>query len=139
MEGKIVFKGKSKKGKSFLIRYPKKDDVKSLLHFVNTLSKERTFISYQGEQVALELETKYLKDELSAIKDRRNVMLLAFSGDLLVGNTSIKLRERTSKHVGLLSISVAKDFRGEGIGKKLMELVLKEAEENLADLRIVTL
>jgi ribosomal protein S18 acetylase RimI-like enzyme len=49
------------------------------------------------------------------------------------------MMNKTENHVGILGISVAKDFRGEGLGKLLMELIVKEAEKEIPDLRIVTL
>lgn len=139
MEGKIIFEGKSSKGRPFLIRYPQKNDVQLMLEYINKLSSEQTFISYQGEQVTLDFETRYLNNQLELIANKQSVQLLAFSGKSLIGVTSINMKERTSKHTGVFSLSVDVDFRGEGIGRKLMELVLKEAEENLLNLRIVIL
>jgi len=66
-------------------------------------------------------------------------MLLAFSDNKLIANSGINLKEKTQKHIGILGISVIKNFRGEGIGRLLMRLVLKEVEKELTDLKIVTL
>ena len=47
--GKIVHRGKTKKGLDIVIRYPVEVDVEMLLKYINSLSKECTFIRFQGE------------------------------------------------------------------------------------------
>lgn len=138
-EGKIVFKGESEKGKEIIIRYPKKDDVQAMCEYINTLSKERTFIRYQGEEVSLEEETKYLNSQLEKIFQNRAVLLLVFCEGKLIGISGIEMKDRIEKHIGVFGISIAKQFRGEGIGSKLMELVIDEAKKNLTGLEIITL
>lgn len=49
MEGKVVFEGKTDKGFPIVIRYPKISDLDQALKYINELSKEQTFILYQGE------------------------------------------------------------------------------------------
>jgi len=137
--GKIVYKGKTKKGRDMLIRYPKKSDTPILLDYMNTLSKERTFIHFQGEQLKLKEEEKYMNDFLKKIKKNQGVKLLAFIGDKLVGVSDTYLQEKTEKHVGVFGITVAKEYRGEGIGRLLMNLVIEEAKKYIKELKIVRL
>lgn len=139
MSSEIIYQGKSKKGKEFIIRYPVSGDLHSMLEYINTISKEQTFIAYQGEQVFLEDEEKYLEDVLSKIKNKKAVQLLAFYDGNLIGNSSIALKDKVSAHEGVFGISVANGYRGEGIGKKLMEIVLSEAKKHIPELEIITL
>jgi ribosomal protein S18 acetylase RimI-like enzyme len=136
---KIVFEGKTKIGKEIIIRYPRLGDHQEMQRYINELSKEKTFIRFQGEEISLEEELKYLDGQLERIKQKTAVKLLAFLNNKIVGITEVNMKDKTEKHIGILGISVAKDYRSEGIGRKLMELVLKEAEENLPDLKIVIL
>lgn len=136
---KIVYQGKTKIGKEIIVRYPQLGDEKEMWRYINELSKEKTFVRFQGEEITLEEEIKYLKNQLELIEKKQSVKLLAFSNNILIGITEINMRDKTEKHVGILGISIAKDFRGEGLGKILMELVLKEAKKELPDLKIVTL
>ena len=138
-QGEVVFTGKSSKGKEFLIRYLNKDDLEALLNYINELSQEQTFILYQGEKVTLEEETKYLQGQLEKMEKNECVQLLVFSDNKLIGLSSIDMRKRAEKHLGDFGISLHKDYRGEGIGSKLMELVLTEAKNNLPELKIVLL
>lgn len=130
---------KIRAGNDILVRSPEVGDVKEMLKFINELSKERTFIRYQGEQETLESETKYLESRLEAIKNKKAVHLLAFSENKLIAATEIHMMDKTEKHVGIFGISVIKDFRGKGLGKLLVELVLKEAKKEIPDIKIVTL
>lgn len=139
MNGKIVHQGKTKDGKNFVIRYPTLNDALEMCNYINTLSKEKTFIRFQGEQITLTEETTYLNEELKKINNNRSVQLLILLDKKVVGNSSIDLKDKSESHEGTFGISIAKEIRGEGIGRLLMELVLKEAEENLPELKIITL
>ena len=61
---KIVYQGKTKTGKEILIRYPQKGDELKLWEYINKLSKEKTFVRLQGEEVSKEDEAKYLNDQI---------------------------------------------------------------------------
>lgn len=139
MEGRIVFQGKSKNGKDMLIRYPKMDDLNPIWKYLNDLSKERTFVRFQGEEIKLEDEQKFLSSELKKINEGRSLLLLIFANDELIGISDIEMRDKTEKHIGALGISIAKSYRGEGIGTLFMEHVLDEARKNIKELKIVIL
>lgn len=139
MEGKVVFEGKTKTGKDIIIRYAKDGDAPLMQEYINTLSKEQTYIRFQGEQVSLEEEEKYLKEQLEKMNKHKAVLLLVFYNDQLVGNSGVDLSDRVDAHVGVFGISVADGYRKDGIGSLLMDCVLQEAEKELPDLKIATL
>jgi len=136
---KIVYQGKTKTGKEIIIRYPQLGDEVEMLKFINQISDEKTFIRYQGEHETLESEVKYLESVLNAIRNQKEVRLLVLSNNQLIASTDIHLLDKTEKHIGIFGIIISKDFRGEGLGTLLMELILKEAERELNELRIATL
>ncbi len=137
--GTVVFTGKSKKGTEIVIRYPLLSDTVAMCDYINTLSKEQTYILFQGEDISLDEETKYVKRLLEAIEKRKALTLLAFSDNKLIGNATIEMKDRVLAHEGVFGISIAKEFRREGIGTLLMELVIDEAARNIDQLRIITL
>lgn len=137
--GKIVYKGKTKNGRDILIRHPKKNDTPILLDYINSLSRERTFIRFQGEQLTLKEEEKYIDDFLKKVEKNQAVKLLAFIDNKLVGVSDINLQDKIEAHVGIFGITVAKEYRGEGIGKLLMNLVIEEAKKHIIGLKIVTM
>ena len=67
------------------------------------------------------------------------VKLMVFTADKLIGVSDINMKDRVEKHEGFFGITVAQEYRGEGVGKLLMHYTLQEAEKELPDLRIVTL
>lgn len=139
MEGRIVFEGRTGKDNHIIIRYPTRNDAKAMWEYINLLSKEQTFITYQGEKISLEEETEYLKKMLEKIEKRKAIQLLVFLEDKLIGISGIEMEDKTSAHEGVLGISIAKESRGEGIGKRLMECMIDEAIKNLPQARIITL
>ena len=62
--GQIIFERKISAGKYIVIRYPQEGDAQLICDYINTLSREQTFIRFQGEQISLADETKYLNDQL---------------------------------------------------------------------------
>ncbi len=139
MDTKIVFQGKTETGIEILIRYPDSSDAQVMTDYINTLSDERTFIAYQGEHETLETEISFLNSKLEQILNKKSVMLLVFADNKLIGNSAIDLGKRTERHIGTLGISIAKDYRGKGIGKILLDQIEKEAIETLPDLEIIFL
>ncbi|MBI4035875.1 GNAT family N-acetyltransferase [Candidatus Daviesbacteria bacterium] len=120
-------------------RYPTKDDLKAVWEYINALSKEQTFILFQGEKITLEVEEKWLEGELKKIKEGKSVQIFAFVGDKLIGVSGITMKDKAERHVGTFGITIAKEFRNKGIGTTLMETVLIEAKKNLKDLKIIIL
>lgn len=136
---KIVFKGKTHDGIPYLIRYPKRTDAQEMCRYINEFSKERSYISFQGEEISLADERKFLNSAIKEIKNNNGMLLLAIANDKVIGVSDIRMRTRISSHVGVFGISIAKDFRGKGIGKKIMECVLNEAKKNIKGLKLIEL
>lgn len=138
-QGKVVFKGVSKKRKKFLVRYPTMDDLSQVHRYINAISSERTFMSFQGEQLSIEDEKKYLIDQLDRIKNKRgNLFVLDIDG-VVRGVSGIEMNYDGLNHTGVFGLSIAKDIRGEGIGKQLMKVVLENAKNQLPKLKLLTL
>ena len=57
----------------------------------------------------------------------------------MIGISGIDLRDKVEKHVGLFGITIAKEFRGKGLGTKFMGMNIDEATKNLPDLEIIIL
>ena len=136
--GKVIYEGKTKKGNEILIRYPVESDIESAMNFINTVSNEQTFITFQGQQMTLEEEKKYMLPFLDKIKKGISLKLFVFKENELIGTSDITPQERTSDHVGTFGLIIKKEYRGEGIGKLLMELTLKEAKR-LKNINIIHL
>jgi len=135
--GSIVYRGKTKSGKDLLIRYLSKEDIPELLKLMNKISLEKTFILFQGEQLTLKEETKYVQEKLKKIKKNKLVKLLAFVNNQLAGVSDIELKNKVVSHQGSFGIIIDKNFRGDGVGGILMDNVIKEAKEKFKSLKII--
>ena len=137
---KIIFQGRSKKGTGIVIRYPEMSDLKEVWRYANALSQERTFVLFQGERISLKDEREWLVGCIERNRKKEGVTLLVSTGQNIIGICNIQAKKKKiHKHIGDLGISVAKDFRGEGIGWLLMISVLEEVKKKLKYLKIVTL
>ena len=120
------------------IKPPNEKDAEKMMEFINSLVEEKADIN-QCKKVTLDEEEKYLKDILKKIKENKLVYLIALDNDKVVGIVSIGLRTGKMSHRGGLGISVAKEYRGKGLGKKLMELIIELAKEKLKGLEMIEL
>jgi ribosomal protein S18 acetylase RimI-like enzyme len=136
--GQIIQKA-SLNGWEMVFRFPKKSDVEGLRDFINELSKERTFLRFQGEQVSLEEEEQYLTDLLDKLKQNKAIIVLAIHEGKIVGSADIKLGQKTDRHVGMFGIALSKEYRDQGLGTYLMKLILEQAQTNMPELEIVKL
>lgn len=134
----IVYKGNIS-GIDILIKWPNSSDAEIMCKYINTLSEEKTFIRFQGEKISLEEEIKYLKSQLEKIAKKKALTLLVFSHEKLIGISDINMRDKIERHIGVLGITIVKDFRGKGIGSLLMKYVIEQAIENISQLEIVIL
>ncbi len=137
--GTIVWEGRSRQGKTIVIRSLQQDDAEALCRYMNALSEERTFVRFQGEQLTLEEETAYLSGQLQRMEQNQTIQLVALCEGTVVGAADVNRKDLVEKHVGVLGMSVAQSYRGEGIGALLLETVLKEAAAQLPHLRIIVL
>jgi len=136
MKAPIVYQDREKE---LTIRFPTMKDVSAMLDYINTLSREKTFTRSQGEQLTLDHEKIYLKTLLEKIAQKESFCLLVFHQKTLIGVAGIAMRDRVEKHVGILGISLSKDFRGMGLGTLLMDILEKEGKLFLPQLKIIIL
>lgn len=136
---KIIYEGKTSDGTPYLIRYPEENDLQQIWQYINDLSKEKTFINYQGENISLEEERKWLSDAIKKNEENSSLHLFAESSGKIISSSGIEMQGRAQKHLGYIGLSVAKEFKGKGIGKKVMEVIISEGKKNLKELKIIYL
>lgn len=136
---RIVYQDRLPTGEEIIIRYPQEDDVNALLECINELAAEETFILIQKRQQTLEEEQEFLDSVLKKIVAKKQVFLSAWVNGKLAGSSGIELKRDAFGHEGEFGIALRETYRGKGIGKLLMKVVLEEAEKVLPDLKLVTL
>ena len=135
----IILETKTKSGKTISFRYPTSDDAEILMNFINKISLEKTYISFQGEQTTFEEEQKWLESKLKTIENKKCVVILGFIDGKLVVSTDIESGIFFAKHVGNFGIIVDIDYRGDGVGELAMDLVIKESIKNINNLKLIKL
>lgn len=121
-----------------MVRPPKAADLDQVLIFINDLIAEDTYIVMSGEPMTKSEEKKYLTGLLEDIRQKQAVALYVFDGDKLVANGQIKKRLRRLSHIGDFGITVAKEYRRDGVGSQLMAMLLEQAKTRIG-IKIVTL
>lgn len=135
---KIIETFTTKKGRVVEIVLPTMELLDEILEFANKLAKEDTYLSFHpGKEITREEEEKWLKNNLEAIKNKALLIYWAIYNGKIIGAVDIRRGNSIREwHVGTIGLMVHKDFRDEGLGKYLLELILKKTKE--AEIRTVT-
>ncbi len=73
----------------------------------------------------------YKKENLRRIiVQSQMVLFVAFSGKIIIGMASIYFRQTLLRKTGIIEdVVVDKNYRGKGVGRKLTEMLIKEAKK----------
>lgn len=121
-----------------MVRPPRAADLNQALTYINDLIAEDTYIIMSGDPITESEEREYLTGLLKDIRQKQAVGLYVFDGDKLVANGQIKKRPRRLAHIGGFGITVAKEYRQDGVGSQLMAMLLEQAKTRIG-VKIVTL
>lgn len=128
---KILTKFTTKKGRVVEIVEPTTELLDEILEFVKKLSKEDTFLSFHpGQTITRDEEEKWLMSQIAKIKNGSSLLFWAIFEDKIIGSVDVN-RGRSVRdwHIGTIGLMVDKDFRREGIGGFLLNLIFKKAKE----------
>lgn len=134
--GQIIKTFKSKKGNTVVIRYPKWEDLDAATEYVNTLIEEDTFLMLPEKQTR-KSEASWMTKTFDDIENNKKIHIVAEVNGQYAGNSEIRIHERRQAHIGNIGISVAAQYREEGIGYELLWTLIKEAKK--ADLKLLIL
>jgi ribosomal protein S18 acetylase RimI-like enzyme len=110
-------------------------NVKEFARYLNSLVEEDAPILL-NKKVGLRAMSDVLKRELEEIKKKKRVSIVACIDEKernarIAGWCRIWLHRFRENHIAEIAISVAKAWRGKGIGKRLMKFALAEAKKRL--------
>ncbi len=128
-------------GTKIILRHPILEDVDELTRYANILSSENTYITMSGEVFTREEELGYINRWLEEMAKGDRIQLFAFADNELVANAEVRrvTKSRTrSLHIGEIAISIAKGWRGQGLGREILKILIEEAKNTLK-LRLVML
>lgn len=135
--------------KIFLRSLRASDSPQELRHFINEIIGERAFITLE-ERVSLSDERKWLARQLREIRGGNEICLVAQANGSVVGETEISRRRggkqaswriagiaqatrgwRKERDVVEVSISIARRYRGKGLGEALLRELIAAAKKAL--------
>ncbi|MBP6993769.1 GNAT family N-acetyltransferase [Candidatus Woesebacteria bacterium] len=132
----------TKSGKNATIRPVTIDDVPAETDFINSASREDTYITFSGEQLTEIEERAYIQDCLNRMDKRDLIKLVCIVDGVLAADCTVGRDINTRKrgyHRGTFGLVVRKEYRGNGIGETLMKTAMSTAWQRMKGLQIVTL
>ncbi|MCR5272577.1 MAG: GNAT family N-acetyltransferase [Lachnospiraceae bacterium] len=128
--------------RTIVLRAAIPEDAKELIRYLKVTSGETPYLIREPEEIELTLEQEesFIKDRLESKSD---LMLVALLDGKHIGNCSLMSLApyKRYKHRCDIAIALYKEYCGCGIGKLMMETVLKAATEigyEQAELEVVS-
>jgi len=128
----------TKKGKEIEVIGPSIDRLDDFLGFTNRLVAEDTFLTLTGKPKTIEEERLWLKSNIENVKAGKTIFVWAIYNGKIIGQCDLNRGHARDPHVATVGLMTDKDFRGEGIGRFLIEYVLEEAKK-MPGLKIISL
>jgi RimJ/RimL family protein N-acetyltransferase len=101
----------------------------AFLDFINPIIAEKAMIMVQKESTMAE-EEEWLKKSAKAMDDGKKLFVIAFSGNRIVGNCESKKGSlQPYEHNVDFGLSVSKEFRGRGLGRRLLQTAMEEGRK----------
>lgn len=134
--GKVIQSFKSKSGKAVIFRYPTRDDFSAIWQYACDLADEDTYVEISSRPSEKE-EREWFDTVLKDIAKDTAIYIHVWVDDHLVGSGRVSRGKYRHSHVGQMGISLAPQYRDEGIGTTLMKALIDEAKA--LGLRLLTL
>jgi len=113
-----------------VFREPKLSDAKAAMEFINKFVDEKSYVAMQ-EKITLTNEKKWLKATMKKISKKEMTSVFALYNNKIIGSCGVERCDTTTSHTGKIGIAIAKDYRGIGLGKFMMKLLMNEAKKRL--------
>jgi ribosomal protein S18 acetylase RimI-like enzyme len=106
------------------VRYIREEDIESFWNCLDAVAKERRWLgSFEGYPL------ESMRNFVLGMIENDNPQFVAFDAGRVVGWIDISpSRLPVSRHVGGLGMGLLADYRGQGIGKRLMQAALAKAQ-----------
>ena len=109
-------------------REAKASDAEKMIELLKTVGGETDNLSFSSDtfNISPDREARFIE---RFSKSKNDIMLVALDGEKIVGNAVVERNKILRfSHRAEISITVLKDFWGQGIGSRLMELMIDFAK-----------
>lgn len=120
----------TKAGLSYIIRTALPKDAKKLIKYCKEIFSEEGYLLTTSEEynITVRDEKKFLQSYL--IGEGNLAIVAEYNNDIIGFLTFHNGMRKRIKHVGTLGMTVAKDYRNQGIGKAMLSELLQWAKNN---------
>ncbi len=132
--GEIYKELLTRDGRLVVLRPPKKDDLDSMLEFINELVDERhedpNFGLLLDKKMTRAEEARWLRKRLDNIAKEEVIHIVAESNGKIVGSCDVARGIYSdTRHRGVLAVFVAKGWRDIGLGRELIKETLNQCKK----------
>ncbi len=119
-----------------IYRNPVPEDAKKIVDFYNYVGGETSYLSFEKDEYPM-----YEKEQADEIRglagNENNTMLLALDEEEIIGIATIHSSHKIkSRHEGELGIVVAQKYQGQGIGSRMIQMLIDWCKGNGVTTRI---
>lgn len=119
-----------KLGRTIVLRTPTPDDADALIDYLKVISAETPYLIREPEEITIthEQEVNFINNSIAS---ERSVILIATLDDNHIGNCSLQSLGNFKRYAHRCDIAIAlyQEYCGYGIGKQMLETILKIAKE----------
>ena len=120
----------TKNGENVIIRDATPGDAESLIEIILQIVREKLYMMREPEEAIYTKEGEVINIE-NLINSEGTLYIVAEVGNKVVGYLDFKNGAlKRTKHAGILSIYILKEYRELGIGKLLLQSLINWAEKN---------
>jgi RimJ/RimL family protein N-acetyltransferase len=116
-----------KDGRRIVLRTPKWEDLDDLLELINSLVEEKTEVIVD-EKLSREQEAEWLSSVLLRLEKGQTFFLVAEVDGKVVASSDLHMGRGSEKRAAVVGIAVKSGFRDLGIGTRVMQAMMKEAQ-----------
>jgi ribosomal protein S18 acetylase RimI-like enzyme len=146
-QGHVYGKFTTSDGRKILLRTLATRDLDPAVRFVNSLVKERAFNRDLGilmdRKVTRKDEKQWLARRVKGIRSGASISVAAFHDGKLVGNCEVTRQSfQDVRHCGTLGIAIVDGYRGVGLGRRMLEVLLdasKRSGVTLVELAVLSI
>ncbi|MCK4327941.1 MAG: GNAT family N-acetyltransferase [Candidatus Diapherotrites archaeon] len=116
-------------GRTVLVRDMRADeDVFELSSFINELIEEGAFLT-EDTPVPPEREGDWVRGKMKEVEEGRCMIWCVFLDGKRVGGGEIRRPKNAERNAASMGIALLKDVRGQGLGHRLMSMLIEEAKK----------